>query len=158
MKKRINIMNEYILRRSMDINLTTHLKSLFWNDILWSKMQFALKPWQSSFLTHETFTVVLYEAKNTKITSRFSLSNVLKVTTEGQIAYFSMCTEEQFCWLSVLSFFFFFLFKAASVSYRSSQARDQIRAAATGLCHSHSNTGSELHLWPALQLAAMPNS
>ena len=34
-------------------------------------------------------------------------------------------------------------------------ARDQIRAAAAGLCHSHSNVGSQLHLQPTLQLEAM---
>ena len=48
-----------------------------------------------------------------------------------------------------ISFFFFFfcLFRAASVAFGSSQARGQIGAIAAGLRHSHSpsNAGSELH-------------
>ena len=35
------------------------------------------------------------------------------------------------------------------------QARDQIAAAGASLCHSHSNTKSEPHLWSTPQLAAM---
>ena len=46
---------------------------------------------------------------------------------------------------------------AAPVAYGSSQARGYIRAAAASLRHSHSNTRSELHLWPMLQLTAMPD-
>ena len=38
-----------------------------------------------------------------------------------------------------------------------SQARGQIRAIATGLHLSHSNTRSELHLQPTQQLKAMPD-
>ena len=38
-----------------------------------------------------------------------------------------------------------------------SQARGLIRAAAAGLHHSHSNTGSELCLWPTPQLTATPD-
>ena len=34
-------------------------------------------------------------------------------------------------------------------------ARSRIEAAAFGLCHSHGNTGSELHLLPMPQVAAM---
>jgi len=50
--------------------------------------------------------------------------------------------------------FFFFSFKATPVTYGSSQARDQIGAAAAGLHPSHSSTGSELHLQPTPQLMA----
>ena len=39
--------------------------------------------------------------------------------------------------------------------YGSSQARDQIRAAAAGLHHNHSKTGSELQMSPIPQLEAM---
>ena len=52
-------------------------------------------------------------------------------------------------------FFFFWLFRAASVAYGRSQTRDGIRATATGLYHSHSDVGSELCLWPTPQLKAM---
>ena len=41
------------------------------------------------------------------------------------------------------------------MAYGDSQARGQIRSVATGLCHSHSNMGSELHLRPTPQLTAM---
>ena len=49
------------------------------------------------------------------------------------------------------------LFRATPVAYGSSQARDPIRAVATGLCQSHSNTRSELCLRPTPQLTAMPD-
>ena len=55
------------------------------------------------------------------------------------------------------AFFFLFLFMAAPVPYRSSQARGQIRAVAAGLHHSHSNASSEPHLQPRLQLVATPD-
>ena len=48
--------------------------------------------------------------------------------------------------LFYLFFFFFFPFRATPVAYGSSQGRGQIRAAAIGLHHGHSNVGSELHL------------
>ena len=56
--------------------------------------------------------------------------------------------------LVTYSFFSFLLFKAKPAAYGSSQARSWIRAAAAGLCHSHSNAGSEPHLWPIQQLMA----
>ena len=52
--------------------------------------------------------------------------------------------------------FYFFLFTATPVAYGSSWASSQIGAAAAGLHPSLSNTGSELHLRPVLQLVAMP--
>ena len=58
------------------------------------------------------------------------------------------------------SFFFFFSFSffpfmAAPVAYGSFQARGLNQSCSCGLCHSHSTAGSELHLWPLPQLAAM---
>ena len=59
----------------------------------------------------------------------------------------------------LLAFFCLFaLSRAASAAYGGSQARGQIGAVATGLCQSHSNVGSELHLRPTPQLMAMPDS
>ena len=55
------------------------------------------------------------------------------------------------------SSFFFFLSTATPAAYGSSQGRGQIRAAAAGLNHSHSNTGSKPHLRPMPQLVAMPD-
>ena len=54
-----------------------------------------------------------------------------------------------------LFFFFFFLFRATPEVYGSSQAIGWRGAAAAGLYHSHSNSRSELHLWPMPQFAAM---
>ena len=47
------------------------------------------------------------------------------------------------------------LFRAAPAAYGGSQARGLIRAIATGLHHSHSNTGSKPHLQPTSQLTAI---
>ena len=52
-------------------------------------------------------------------------------------------------------FLFFFPFRAAYMAYGSSGSsgvRGQIRTAATGLCHSHSNARSELHPQPIRSL------
>ena len=54
------------------------------------------------------------------------------------------------------TFFFFLLFKAASVAYGNSHARGQIRPVASGLLHSHCPTGSKPCLQPIWQLMAMP--
>ena len=43
---------------------------------------------------------------------------------------------------------------ATPMAYGGSQARGLIGAVAAGLRHSHSNTGSELCLWPTAQLTA----
>ena len=51
------------------------------------------------------------------------------------------------------TFFSFFLFRATRVIYGNSQARDQIRAVAAGLHHSHSNADPRV----APQLKAMPD-
>ena len=54
--------------------------------------------------------------------------------------------------------FFFCLFAiswATLVAYGGSQARGLIGAVAAGLCHSHSNAGSEPCLQPTPQLTAM---
>ena len=51
--------------------------------------------------------------------------------------------------------FFFGLFRAAPMAYGSSHARCQIRAVATGLCHSHSNARSKPCLQPAPQLSSL---
>ena len=44
------------------------------------------------------------------------------------------------------------------MAYGSSQARSRIGAAAAGPYHSHSNSGSEPHLRPMPQLAAMADA
>ena len=63
--------------------------------------------------------------------------------------------------LSLYTFFFFFVFLPflgpLSAAYGGFQARGPIGAVAAGLCHSHSNTGSELSLQPTPQLTATPD-
>ena len=54
-----------------------------------------------------------------------------------------------------MSFFLFWSFWATPTACGRSQARGQIRAAAAGLCHNHSNAGSKPCLRPTPQLAAM---
>ena len=50
-----------------------------------------------------------------------------------------------------------FIFRATPAAYGSSQARGRIGAVAASLHHSHSNSGSEPHLWPTPRLTAMPD-
>ena len=58
------------------------------------------------------------------------------------------------CWICFKIFFFFFpLFRAAFMAYASSHM-GQIGAAAADPNHSHSNLGSELHLWRTPQHTA----
>ena len=51
-------------------------------------------------------------------------------------------------------FIYLFTFRAALTAHGSPQARGRIRTIAASLCHSHSNTASELHLQPTAQLTA----
>ena len=60
--------------------------------------------------------------------------------------------------LFFLSFFFSFVFfRASPTAHGSSLSRGLIRATAANLGHSHSNTRSELSLWPTPHLTAMPD-
>ena len=52
---------------------------------------------------------------------------------------FSLLLSIGFLFDVFMTFFFFFFFRAAPTAYGNSQTRGQIRAAATGLHHSHSN-------------------
>ena len=58
-------------------------------------------------------------------------------------------------WKELVSFPFFFWVE--HVVYGGSQVRGWIGAVAASLCHSHSNTGSELNLSPTSQLTATPD-
>ena len=72
-----------------------------------------------------------------------------------------LCQRQVGNCLRFASFFFFLLSFFGGVlheAYGSSQARDQIRAIAAGLCHSHSNARSELRLGPTPQLMATLDS
>ena len=52
---------------------------------------------------------------------------------------------------------FCFVFRTTPPTYGSSWAKGRIRAAAAGLCHSHSNARSKPHLQPTPQLTATPD-
>lgn len=58
-----------------------------------------------------------------------------------------------FCFVFVLFWFFY----GCIFNIRKFPASGRIGAAITGLRHSHSNRGSELHLPILWQVAAMPN-
>ena len=62
---------------------------------------------------------------------------------------------KKICITQIIYIYIFWLFRATSVAYGSSQARGPVGAAAAGLHHSHSNTGSELCLQSIPRLMAM---
>ena len=66
------------------------------------------------------------------------------------------CTTFWMKWQALSDTFVLGLFRAVPVAYGGSQARGQIGAVATSLCHSHSTTGSKVHLWPTPELTAVP--
>ena len=70
-------------------------------------------------------------------------------------SWFDSTLEFAFASFSTHNFFFFF--RAAPMTYQSSQARGRIGAVATNLRHSHSNARSELRLQPTPQLTAKPD-
>ena len=73
-------------------------------------------------------------------------SNILlENLNENKSLQVTMLKEKQF-------FFFLVFFRAASVAYGSSQARDQIGPTAASLHHSRSNARSEPYLQPTPQL------
>ena len=59
--------------------------------------------------------------------------------------------------LILFIYLFILLFRVAPEAYGDSQARGPVRAAAAGLCLSHSNTGSKPCVQPTPQLTAMPD-
>ena len=63
-----------------------------------------------------------------------------------------------FCYYYYCYCYYYYIFRVASAAFGSSQARDQIRATAANLCHSHSNARSELRLQPTAQLTATMDS
>ena len=57
-------------------------------------------------------------------------------------------------WIYIYFFFLAFFFRATSVAYGGFQVRSLIRSVVVNQHHSHSNLGSEPHLWPTSQLTA----
>ena len=91
----------------------------------------------------------LYAQQNCILSNTFAVPYLLKWQ---YFLLFFVCL----CFLCFLFFVFFFglfaLSRAAPMAHGGSQARGPIRTAAAGLCQSHSNVGSEQHLWPIPQL------
>ena len=94
----------------------------------------------------------------------YSFSDFFPYRLLQNIEYSSLCYTVGYlfyiqciCLGFFLLLFVCWLFRAAPKAYRSSQARGLIAATAAGLCHSHSNLGSEPHLGPTPQLMAMPD-
>ena len=61
----------------------------------------------------------------------------------SEIKWWQVLSPEAVFLTDTIFFFFFLLFRASPIAYRSSQARSQIRAIDAGLPHSHSSMGSE---------------
>ena len=80
-------------------------------------------------------------------------TKINSTATESCFFIKKYCNRFQVQFNQVFLFCFVFsLFRAAPTAYRGSQARDRIRAVATGLHYSHSNAKSEPHLRPTPSL------
>ena len=88
---------------------------------------------------------------NIKITEIFYI--LFELSLESQRVFYTQSTSQ-----SRLALYVFFLFRTTPVAYESSQSRGQIKAVAAGLQHNHSDARSKLHLRPAPQLMAMPDT
>ena len=118
---------------------------------------------------------------------QFGLSYCCTVFTILSVLYQNLLLQENQFWLEVrkkrfrynqlilwgltsnprtkeaIQYFFIYLFvcfvfsRATPMAYGGSQARGLIRAIAAGLYQSHSNAGSEPHLWPMPQLMVTPD-
>ena len=84
--------------------------------------------------------------------SPFHKDKMHTYSTLSQFAY----TMKSFYYLFIY-FCLFFFSRAAPAAYDGSQARGLMGAVAAGLHHSHSNAGSEPHLWTTPQLTATPD-
>ena len=112
-------------------------------------VHFAIQIWSWPFYLN------LLCCEPVKTRFRFNLISTPPSPESMTLITLSLCLV--MCSPSSFFFFFFFFLRAALVAYGGFQARSQIGAAAASLSHSHSNTGSELHLQPMLQLLATPD-
>ena len=117
--------------------------------------------WVAGNWNHKTNYKAPHKKKKLSL-FRMKLSDLSQITSiiisysHRSRAYCQQTSLFQLMWIHE-KFFFFFLVAAAPAAYGSSWVRGWIRAAAASLLHSHSNMGSELHLWPMPQLVAIPD-
>ena len=81
--------------------------------------------------------------------------NCIKLLKKKHMLRFLWSLRTNFTKIFMYLSIYFLLFRATAMAYGNFQASNRIGAAAAGLHHSHGNVGSELHLWPTLQLVAM---
>ena len=85
----------------------------------------------------------------------------LNVVASGDLTKLWRKWKQLFFFVFVFVFFCLLVFlsfsRAAPMAYGDSQPRGLIRAVAAGLCQSHGNEGSELHLQTTPQLTAAPD-
>ena len=88
---------------------------------------------------------------------QFLMSLGLSLFSSTTLSSLSVCKYVSFSSRKFSLNYFFLLFTATSSAYESSGVKGWIGAVAAGLHHSHSNEGSELGLWPIVQLLAVLN-
>ena len=101
----------------------------------------------------------LGEAREDSLLTRTVTGSVALPTPRFWTSSFQNSERIKSCFLVFGGLFvcLFFLFRAIPATCESSQAWGQIGAAAAGLHHSHSHTGSEPHLQPAPQFRVTSN-
>ena len=100
------------------------------------------------------YTLYLIWSHNSTSRSFLFISTFISQIQEAEKGPGSHHSFSLFISYLFLLLFFCFIFRGTHAAHGSFQARSRIRAAPAGLCYSHSNSGSELHLRPTPQLVA----
>ena len=136
--------------------------------LLTKSMNFNWKSQSTSLLSYTFQIRICYIPQYAKFSWKWVYTVVCKLNSKIQVLSVQFIMEiinSRSLWgeghlpteqKTFFSFFFFFFLRAAPAAYGSSQAWSRIRAAATGLCHSCSNTGSKPYLRPMPCNAATP--
>ena len=123
--------------------------SLQW---LWSLCGTSLIPgWETTTCHAHSQKKKVNEWINTLLDNNYSERSWWRVSEAPDSVYSSVNC------LVLFFFFFFHFFRATPMAFGNSDARGWTGATAAGLCHSHSNMGSEPHLQPTPQPMAMPD-
>ena len=144
----------FIVSICMHLNCCT-LSSLFYLS-LWSfntcGESFSFLYFLSFFLATEVVTVFVFQEPSllSSLQDNGLTDVMLHALLIKDVSPFCCFVKSIFC-------LFLLLFRAAPLAYGGFQARGPIKAIAATLHHSHSNTGSEMHLQPTPQLMATPD-